>query len=221
MGFEVPFAVFPGRGSPHFGGSSPRVVSRFAPRTNDPLIFTGGRSRAPSRFAEGVSKHATRHCERRDADRLLGRATAAKPSGRAIAGESMSNNPPRLLCALANPAMGFLGLLSGVSDAVSAARHFVLTRSPSSTRSQTAIRRSLTFRWLPSARGFFGRLMQWMCTRAHSQRLTMSIEQQRRHPCRRRPFSVFGRFAPSRSERSRSSHSRLWGRASVSERLPV
>jgi hypothetical protein len=51
--------------------------------------------------------------------------------------------------------------------------------------------------------------------------LAMSFEQQRRHPCRRWPFSVLGRFAPSHSERSRSSHNRSWGRASVSERLPV
>jgi len=31
MGFIVPFAVFPGGGSPHFCGSSPHAVSRFAP----------------------------------------------------------------------------------------------------------------------------------------------------------------------------------------------
>jgi hypothetical protein len=102
-------------------------------------------------------------------------------------------------------------------------RHVIVcSRARHRARSRTAIRRSLTFRWLPSAHGFFGQLMQWTCARAHSKRVSQSsIEQQRRHPCRRRPFSVFGRFAPSRSERSRSSHSRSWGRASVSERLPV
>jgi len=42
MGFIVPFAVFPGGGSPHFCGSSPHAVSRFAPlHLWYPLIFTG------------------------------------------------------------------------------------------------------------------------------------------------------------------------------------
>jgi len=102
----------------------------------------------------------------------------------------------------ANPAMGFCWLLSGVSDAVSAARAFA-PRS-SSNRGTPPIAAAVPFAGLPSARGFCGELLQDV----RSGSRLLSIEQQRRHPCRRRPFSVFGRFAPSGSERSRSSHCR-------------
>jgi len=121
----------------------------------------------------------------------------------------------------ANPAMGFVGFsrvcrmpFQGHVIVCACARHRARTQlnrnSPQPYLSLAAIRS-----WV------LRRLKQWTCARAHSEILAMSFEQQRRHPCRRRPFSVFGRFAPSHSERSRSSHYRYWGRASVSERLPV
>jgi len=70
----------------------------------------------------------------RDADRLLGRAAAAKPSVHISftrdAVPVLSQWMPRVCRARAhaNPAMGFSVLLSGVSDAVSAARAFVHVR---------------------------------------------------------------------------------------------
>jgi len=58
----------------------------------------------------------------RAADRLLGRAAAAKLSERAcLRGSSLCHDPPASV-AHANPAVGLCDLLSGVLDAVSAAR---------------------------------------------------------------------------------------------------
>jgi len=226
MGFLVPFAVFPGgAGHAHFCASSPHAVSRFARLPMVPADFYGRRSRIWELLPTGggrCSKNATGLCNVRATPTgfwvVLPRPSRACADARHHPAALAMDAPVRVSRArLRTPILpwAFCWLLSGVSDAVSAARAFA-PRS-SSNRGTPPIAAAVPFAGLPSARGFSGELLQDV----RSGSRLLSIEQQRRHPCRRRPFSVFGRFAPSRSKRSRSSHNRSWGRASVSERLPV
>lgn len=226
--FLVPFAVFPGRGSPHFCGSSPRVVSRAVARSRvKPADFYGrpvAHLLAPSRLGR-VFQNATDACERRDADRLLGFATAAKPSEKTRAmrvvwaDRFQSIRAERVGCAH-SPILPWAFRVFSRACRMPFQRHVCAPARSSARADRNSPQPYLS--WAAIRSWVFRRLMQWTCARAHSvQSSHWVIEQQRRHPCRRRPFSVFGRFAPSHSERSRSSHSRLWGRASVSERLPV
>jgi len=153
-GIWVPFAVFPGRGSPHFCGSSPLVVSRFAPRTDDPLIFTGGRSRAPSRLAEGVSKRdrplRTARCQPTSGSCYRGQAERARHCRRIA-----FKQPAAFLARARQSCHGLRGLLSGVSDAVSAARH-MSTRSPSSAKLKPQFAAALPFVGCHPLVGFSG-----------------------------------------------------------------
>jgi hypothetical protein len=86
--------------------------------------------------------------------------------------------------------------------------------APSSSACTCAVRSSPrpSFRGPPSARGFCARLISGDVHSFDPRRIPRAqgvpgtgtrscIEVRRRHPCRRRPFSVFGRSAPSRSDR--------------------
>jgi len=175
-----------------------------------PLIFTGAGRASQSSFpqeAGGVLKMRPAFAtiaRRRPASGSCCRGQAERALMRHHPAALAMDAPVRVsrASAHANPAMGFCWLLSGVSDAVSAARAFA--RCSSSNRGTPPIAAAVPFAGLPSARGFSGELLQDV----RSGSSLLSIELQRRHPCRRRPFSVFGRFAPSSSERSRSSHCR-------------
>jgi hypothetical protein len=189
-----------------------------------PLIFTGAGRASQSSFpqeAGGVRKMrpafatsarrrpASGSCCRGQAERALMRDTIRR----------LSQWMPRCVCrARVRARQSCHGLLLASFGRVGCRFSGTCVCPCSSSNTGTPpIAAAVPFAGLPSARGFCGELLQDV--RSGSRHL--SIELQRRHPCRRRPFSVFGRFAPSHSERSRSSHCRYWGRASVSERLPV
>jgi hypothetical protein len=196
------------RGSPHFCGSSPHAVSRFAPlHLSYPLIFTGaGRAFELLPQEGGVVK----------CDRLSQRARRRPASGSCCRGQAErarsftrdrsggSQWMPRCVCracarqschGLFGSSLGRIGCrFSGTCVCLCS----------SSNTGTPPIAAAVPFAWLPSARGFSGELLQDV----RSGSSLLRIELQRRHPCRRRPFSVFRRFAPSHSERSRSSHCR-------------
>jgi len=124
-------------------------------------------------------------------------------------------------CAPANPAMGFFELLSGVSDAfsehasVTAARHRAVVerrQSPQPCLSLAAIRSWVSRRPIQEVR-----------SRSATKLFGFKSQSSNglRHPCRRRPFSVFGRFAPGQSEQLSKQSQPFRGRASVSDQLPV
>jgi len=201
-------------------GRSPPFIPtcRFRDPFRMPLIFTAvGRARLRIRQAlpgehhsretsvtRGEPEWARSTAER--SDRLLGRPTAGKPSRLDSDGCAPPARPRP-----ANPAMGFAGLLSGVSGAFSQHAAALLRRA----RVVCAVRSSPrpSFRGPPSAHGFCVRLNSgdvhsfdsrraWHAQGVSWNRQTHSrIEVRRRHPCRRRPFSVLGRPAPSRSDR--------------------
>jgi hypothetical protein len=198
------------RGSPHFCGSSPHAVSRFAPlHLSYPLIFTGaGRAfeLLPQEAGVVLMRPAfATHAPPTGFWVVLPRPSRACAFVHARPFRRLSQWMPRCVYrarAHANPAMGFSVLLSGVLDAVSAARAFAHARHRTQAHRQSP-QPYLSLGCHPLV-GFLANCCR-TCARAP---VFSRIELQRRHPCRRRPFSVFGRFAPSHSERSRSSHCR-------------
>jgi hypothetical protein len=212
MGLVVPFAVFPGgAGHAHFCASSPHAVSRFARLPSVPADFYGRRSRISKLLPTGggrYSKNATGLCNcarRRPASGSCCRGQAERALMRDTI-RRLSQWMPRCVCrARVCARQSCHGLLLASFGRVGCRFSGTCVCPCSSSNTGTPpIAAAVPFAGLPSARGFCGELLQDV----RSGSRLLSIELQRRHPCRRRPFSVFGRFAPSHSERSRSSHCR-------------
>jgi len=169
-----------------------------------PLIFTVvGRARESENSFQASLARSELRMSRRDRRRN-------NPTGFWVIYRGQAEPPVSGETVPANPAMGFAGLLSGVSGAFSQHAAALLRRA----RVVCAVRSSPrpSFRGPPSARGFCARLISGDVHSFDPRRVPRAqgvpgtgtrscIEVRRRHPCRRRPFSVFGRSAPSRSDR--------------------
>jgi len=192
--------------------SSPLAVTEPVPYAAD---FYGCRSRESELLPSDAPRvcrlhtcHACASCvERSTAERVRpasGSYAAGKPSRRHVGG---SRSIRRLAV---RPILPWaLGLLSGVSGAFSQHAGCASSGTPDRSSPRPSFCRP------PSARGFpcdccrtCLRVQLDLRSRAYSgcvglktSRDHSSLELRRRHPCRRRPFSVLGRSAPSESER--------------------